>query len=407
MIVNMETMKELRLEMGLTQGKMAEKLGVSRQFYNKVENGNKPISESMKLAIEKIAEEKEKAEKDYSDRFKEQKASQVARLRVAEEQKEYINNVTTNRKMRVFCPSIEPSIDKIWITSMLTSSQDKYFRKYMQGLLSDLTELGVILVTNDGNGVKNGKYQWLIEGEDGKIFVEYGFLIKGENGLQRKLRVSYNPNKVGFDNRYLIKLMEYLGHDPVIRKFDVCKDFYGISLKHLITSHNAFRDSKLYVSKGGYRTYYFGDMNANGTRVYDKRGEKIEQDNHDIGYDCTRIETRVTLRKSAPLSCLISEVPNIAYPVLVGINGELTKASIGEDVDMNTFCNLKCILDGVLTVGEFDKNKRARLRKLLDGMATTTITLCETDVKIALLKYIEDYDFAYGSNYGYVNEFCF
>ena len=86
--------------------------------------------------------------------------------------------------------------------------------------------------------------------------------------------------------------------------------------------------------------------------------------------------------------------------MLVGINGALTKDIIGEEIDMNTFCNLKCILDGVLEVTEFDKRKRNKLRKLLDGMSTTTITLTTTDIKIAILKYIEDYSFTYGAFYG-------
>lgn len=400
MIVNIETMKELRLNLGLSQSKMAEKLGVSRPFYSQIEKGVKNIPEAIKVKISEMGDIYEEEQKEYSARFKEQKEAYKQVLEAEENKKEYIKEVTKHRKAKVFCPSIEPTVDKIWLSKLLDIDEDRRFKEYMRALLTNPNELGVVLVTQDGNCVKNGKYQWYIEGEDGKIFVEYGFYIKGSNGLQRLLKVSYNPNKVGFDNTYLVNLIGFLGDRPTVRKFDVCKDFYGVSLKHLITSHNAVRDSKKYTSKAGFKTLYFGDINDNGTRVYDKRGEKIEQDKNDIGYDCTRIETRVKLDKGTELIGIMSAIPNVNYPVLVGINGALTKDLIGEEIDMNTFCNLKCILDGVFEVIEFDKNKRSRLRKLLDGMATTTITLCQTDIKIALLKYIEDYSFTYEAFYG-------
>ena len=73
MIVNIETMKELRLNLGLSQSKMAEKLGISRPFYSQIEKGVKNIPEAIKVKVSEMGDIYEEEQKEYSARFKEQK----------------------------------------------------------------------------------------------------------------------------------------------------------------------------------------------------------------------------------------------------------------------------------------------------------------------------------------------
>lgn len=49
-----EDLKKVRKSLGLTQEEMAEKIGVSRSFYSKMEAGSKPISERSELLLSKI-----------------------------------------------------------------------------------------------------------------------------------------------------------------------------------------------------------------------------------------------------------------------------------------------------------------------------------------------------------------
>ena len=93
-----------------------------------------------------------------------------------------------------------------------------------------------------------------------------------------RIRVQYNPNKVKMDNPYLIRLMRYLGKNPLMRKFDVCKDYVGMNTKHFIPTSRGRREIRTYTSSKGSFTIQFGDMNNGGVRVYDKKGELSEKD---------------------------------------------------------------------------------------------------------------------------------
>lgn len=402
MIVNKITLKEFRQELGLSQTKMAERLGISRQFYNGVESGKKDISEALKVTIQSMKAEYDEEQKHYSERFKEQREMNSARLKAEEEKKEFNKEITANRKAGVFCPKLEPAIDMIWLNSELSSQMEYKFKDFMQYWLD--TDLRVDLITQMGNGVKQARYQWKVNTEEGLIYIHYGFVEPKTNKLGRRLTVQFNPNKVTFENKHLIELMGFLGSNPKVRKLDICKDFYGIDLRYILSKDNGKRDIEKVISssKGvaGGKTIYFGDMNNNGVRVYDKRAEILAKDGQDIGYDCARYEYRMKLPKAVELSEFNRSKVSTMFPVLVAVNREITKDMIGQDVDINLFCNLKLVIDGVLDLLDFDKKKRSKLKALLDGMATATMTLTEADCKIAFTKFYSDYVFCYECYYG-------
>lgn len=402
MIVNRITLKELRQELGISQTKMAERLGISRQFYNGIESGKKDISEALKVTIQSLKDEYEEEKKHYSETFKIQMEMNSARLKAEEEKKEFNNEITSNRKAHTFCPKIEPSIDMIWLTSELSSKMEYKFKDFMQYWLYN--DLRVHLITQMGNGVKQARYQWKVNTEQGSIYIHYGFLEQSTSKLGRRITIQFNPNKVTFENKYLIELIAFLGSNPKVRKLDICKDFYGIDLRYILSKDNGRRDIEkiLSSSKGssGGKTIYFGDMNNNGIRVYDKRAEILAKDGQDIGYDCARYEYRMKLPKSVELNEFNENKISTIFPVLVTVNRAVTKDIINQDIDINLFCNLKLIIDGVLDLLDFDKRKRSKLKSLLDGMATSTMTLTETDCKLAFTKFYSDYMFCYECHYG-------
>lgn len=66
MTITSDVIKSIRKELGLTQGKLAKALGLTRELINKMELGKLPISRASKIIITKFMEEKNLISEKYS-----------------------------------------------------------------------------------------------------------------------------------------------------------------------------------------------------------------------------------------------------------------------------------------------------------------------------------------------------
>lgn len=421
---NGNQMKILRKKLQLNQEGMGEKLGVTKNYISQLENGRRNITEEIDQILQELEQEYQDKMNSLSVKNKEYMEDFVNREIVDKERrKQLIEDIRKNRKQQGFNPSILPSVDMVW----LSSTMDKYlqieFEKEFLGfgsntkLISDI-DLQVDLVDKKYPTLQNGRYSLQFHSTDGMIYCEYMFLTKemGNKPIPR-IRVQYNPNKVKMDNPYLIRLMRYLGKNPLMRKFDVCKDYVGMNTKHFIPTSRGRREIRTYTSSKGSFTIQFGDMNNGGVRVYDKKGELSEKDKKNIPYECTRYEHRVTLKKSVDLYNLVQFGDdiiltyedgstnfdfnyNIDFPVLSMINREFTRETCGVDMNMVDMCCIRTLMEGDgITLWSFPKRDQNRLKKLIDHLQTDSITLTNVDIKQALITFITNYRQMYSINY--------
>lgn len=421
---NGNQMKILRKKLQLNQEGMGEKLGVTKNYISQLENGRRNITEEIDQILQELEQEYQDKMNSLSVKNKEYMEDFVNREIVDKERrKQLIEDIRKNRKQQGFNPSILPSVDMVW----LSSTMDKYlqieFEKEFLGfgsntkLISDI-DLQVDLVDKKYPTLQNGRYTLQFHSTDGMIYCEYMFLTKemGNKPIPR-IRVQYNPNKVKMDNPYLIRLMRYLGKNPLMRKFDICKDFVGMNTKHFIPTSRGRREIRTYTSSKGSFTIQFGDMNNGGVRVYDKKGELSEKDKKNIPYECTRYEHRVTLKKSVDLHNLVRFGDNVIltyedgstnfdfnynidFPVLSMINREFTRETCGVDMSMVDMCCIRTLMEGDgITLWSFSKRDQNRLKKLIDHLQTDSITLTNVDIKQALITFITNYRQMYSINY--------
>lgn len=421
---NGNQMKILRKKLQLNQEGMGEKLGVTKNYISQLENGRRNITEEIDQILQELEQEYQDKMNSLSVKNKEYMEDFVNREIVDKERrKQLIEDIRKNRKQQGFNPSILPSVDMVW----LSSTMDKYlqieFEKEFLGfgsntkLISDI-DLQVDLVDKKYPTLQNGRYTLQFHSTDGMIYCEYMFLTKemGNKPIPR-IRVQYNPNKVKMDNPYLIRLMRYLGKNPLMRKFDICKDFVGMNTKHFIPTSRGRREIRTYTSSKGSFTIQFGDMNNGGVRVYDKKGELSEKDKKNIPYECTRYEHRVTLKKSVDLHNLVRFGDNVIltyedgstnfdfnynidFPVLSMINREFTRETCGVDMSMVDMCCIRTLMEGDgITLWSFSKRDQNRLKKLIDHLQTDSITLTNVDIKQALITFITNYRQSYSINY--------
>ena len=187
------------------------------------------------------------------------------------------------------------------------------------------------------------------------------------------------------------------------RKFDVCKDYVGVSTQHVLDYDNAGKEVKTIIPNNpdGGITYYVGDMNNNGTRLYDKRAELLQKDKKEIAFDVSRMETRVKLPKALELSEIVGTKVKVRYPVFTVINKDLSLLENGEsDLDMVVYCQVIAVLDGKVSISRLSRAYKDKVRKFIDKMVTDTITLTAVDIQMAMLRFQQSYDFTYFSNYG-------
>ena len=421
---NGNQMKILRKKLQLNQEGMGEKLGVTKNYISQLENGRRNITEEIDQILQELEQEYQDKMNSLSVKNKEYMEDFVNREIVDKERrKQLIEDIRKNRKQQGFNPSILPSVDMVWLSSTMDKYLQMEFEKEFLGfgsnskLLSDI-DLQVNLVDKKYPTLQNGRYSLQFHSTDGMIYCEYMFLTKemGNKPIPR-IRVQYNPNKVKMDNPYLIRLMRYLGKNPLMRKFDICKDFVGMNTKHFIPTSRGRREIRTYTSSKGSFTIQFGDMNNGGVRVYDKKGELSEKDKKNIPYECTRYEHRVTLKKSVDLYNLVQFGDdiiltyedgstnfdfnyNIDFPVLSMINREFTRETCGVDMNMVDMCCIRTLMEGDgITLWSFPKRDQNRLKKLIDHLQTDSITLTNVDIKQALITFITNYRQMYSINY--------
>ena len=421
---NGNQMKILRKKLQLNQEEMGEKLGIKKSYVSQLENNRKEITEEIDQILQELEQEYQDKMNSLSVKNKEYMEDFVNREIVDKERrKQLIEDIRKNRKQQGFNPSILPSVDMVWLSSTMDKYLQMEFEKEFLGfgsnskLLSDI-DLQVDLVDKKYPTLQNGRYTLQFHSTDGMIYCEYMFLTKemGNKPIPR-IRVQYNPNKVKMDNPYLIRLMRYLGKKPLMRKFDICKDFVGMNTKHFIPTSRGRREIRTYTSSKGSFTIQFGDMNNGGVRVYDKKGELSEKDKKNIPYECTRYEHRVTLKKSVDLHNLVRFGDNVIltyedgstnfdfnynidFPVLSMINKEFTRETCGIDMSMVDMCCIRTLMEGDgISLWSFPKRDQNRLKKLIDHLQTDSITLTNVDIKQALITFITNYRQSYSINY--------
>lgn len=421
---NGNQMKILRKKLQLNQEGMGEKLGVTKNYISQLENGKRNITEEIDQILQELEQEYQDKMNSLSVKNKEYMEDFVNREIVDKERrKQLIEDIRKNRKQQGFNPSILPSVDMVWLSSTMDKYLQMEFEKEFLGfgsntkLISDI-DLQVDLVDKKYPTLQNGRYSLQFHSKDGMIYCEYMFLTKemGNKPIPR-IRVQYNPNKVKLDNPYLIRLMRYLGKNPLMRKFDICKDYVGMNTKHFIPTSRGRREIRTYTSSKGSFTIQFGDMNNGGVRVYDKKGELSEKDKKNIPYECTRYEHRVTLKKSVDLHNLVRFGDNVIltyedgstnfdfnynidFPVLSMINREFTRETCGVDMSMVDMCCIRTLMEGDgITLWSFSKRDQNRLKKLIDHLQTDSITLTNVDIKQALITFITNYRQSYSINY--------
>ena len=421
---NGNQMKILRKKLQLNQEEMGEKLGIKKSYVSQLENNRKEITEEIDQILQELEQEYQDKMNSLSVKNKEYMEDFVNREIVDKERrKQLIEDIRKNRKQQGFNPSILPSVDMVWLSSTMDKYLQMEFEKEFLGfgsnskLLSDI-DLQVNLVDKKYPTLQNGRYTLQFHSTDGMIYCEYMFLTKemGNKPIPR-IRVQYNPNKVKMDNPYLIRLMRYLGKNPLMRKFDICKDFVGMNTKHFIPTSRGRREIRTYTSSKGSFTIQFGDMNNGGVRVYDKKGELSEKDKKNIPYECTRYEHRVTLKKSVDLHNLVRFGDNVIltyedgstnfdfnynidFPVLSMINKEFTRETCGVDMSMVDMCCIRALMEGDgISLWSFPKRDQNRLKKLIDHLQTDSITLTNVDIKQALITFITNYRQSYSINY--------
>jgi len=421
---NGNQMKILRKKLQLNQEGMGEKLGVTKNYISQLENGRRNITEEIDQILQELEQEYQDKMNSLSVKNKEYMEDFINREIVDKERrKQLIEDIRKNRKQQGFNPSILPSVDMVWLSSTMDKYLQMEFEKEFLGfgsntkLISDI-DLQVDLVDKKYPTLQNGRYTLQFHSTDGMIYCEYMFLTKemGNKPIPR-IRVQYNPNKVKMDNPYLIRLMRYLGKNPLMRKFDICKDFVGMNTKHFIPTSRGRREIRTYTSSKGSFTIQFGDMNNGGVRVYDKKGELSEKDKKNIPYECTRYEHRVTLKKSVDLHNLVRFGDNVIltyedgstnfdfnynidFPVLSMINKEFTRETCGVDMSMVDMCCIRTLMEGDgISLWSFSKRDQNRLKKLIDHLQTDSITLTNVDIKQALITFITNYRQSYSINY--------
>lgn len=428
MLFNGNTMKQLRKKLKLNQEEMGEKLGIKKSYVSQLENGKKDLTTDLDEILQEMEQEyqdKLNSLSAKSKKYTEEYVNKTIIDRVKREQ--LITEIRENRKQQDFNPSVLPSVDMIWLsTTMDKFMSDEFEMEFLDKgkVEKKLSEIDLAIECKDLKypSLQKGRYQFTFHSKDGVIHVEYLFLTKdmGEVPVNR-LKVQFNPNKVKLDNPYLLRLMRYLGENPLCRKFDICKDFVGINTKHFIATDRAKKQMTKYYSTQGSLTLQFGDMNKGGVRVYDKKGELKEKDKKSISYECTRFETRVTLQKSIDLNNLIKFTDDIIlyyddgsvkldlnynklFPTLNMMNTDFTKESCGIAMTQTDINNIRTIMQGDCELWDFTKREQKKLKLLIDHLQTEVITLTNVDLKQALITFITDYKLMYDINYNYKME---
>lgn len=386
--------RRLRELFCLSQKDLAEDVGVSRPMITQLESGKKPLSEGMKDKLntyftnlkrerEELTEKRQTINNECKERFEEHQQTLKSK-------EDHIKSIEIQRKSQLFSPSVLPSLDMVWMTTMLDGHKKDIFE---QSFLFK-AEPNIEIYHNPNFDIKGSKYLITIHCTDVKITLRYGFKEKGMGSTTfNKLVVQFNPNKANMDNNQYLGLLFYLlGDNPIVTKFDVCKDYVGLEMGSLYVSNAQKKRNYQYINNSEGCTHYLGDKNSNGVMIYDKTKELLAKDNKDIGYDIIRYEHRRSKFGGIRLEELAHKLDCIDLPTLSAYDKMSLYVGGDEDgriekFDYMTFATASMILEGRIDSKELKSSNRYQHKKVmeyLETMALSNLSLSHTEIVRAL-----------------------
>lgn len=393
--------RRLREIFCLSQKDLAEDIGVSRPMITQLETGKKPLTDNMKnklnLYFTDLKKEREILTEKRQKKNKESRLRFEGHLKSIEDRQRYIKDIEIKRKSQFFNPSINASIDMIWMSTMLNGHRKEIFE---QSFLYKL-EPNFEVYHNPNFDIKGCKYLITIHCTDVKITLKYGFKEKGMgNQIFNKLVVQFNPNKADMENNQYLGLLFYLlGENPIVNKFDVCKDYVGLEMGSLFVSNSQRKRDYQYINNSKGTTHYLGDKNNNGVMIYDKTKELLYEDNKDIGYEVIRYEHRRSKFGSMRLDELSMNLSHLDLPTLSAYDKKSLFVG-GEDdrkiekFDYMTFATASMVLEGRIDSREIKSSNRYQYKKVmeyLDTMSLANLSLSHTEI----VKALEVFNFRY------------
>ena len=406
-IVSNSDIKRLREIFHISQKDLAEDIGVSRPMITQLESGKKPLSDNMKdklnLYFTDLKREREELtqqraiENDRANRIFEDHTKSI------KDKEQYIKDIEIERKSKIFNPSINASFDMVWMTTMLDGHRKQIFE---QSFLYKV-EPNIEIYHNPNFDIKGSKYLITIHCKDVKITLRYGFKEKGMGAeVFNKLVVQFNPNKADMDNnQYLGLLFWILGDNPIVTKFDVCKDYVGLDMGSLYVSNAQRKRNYQYINNSEGTTHYLGDKNNNGVMIYDKTKELLNKDSKDIGYDVIRYEHRRSKFGGLHLDRLATELDCIDLPTLSAYNKLALMPKPKEDgateiekFDYMTFATASMILEGRIDSKELKASNRYQYKKVmeyLEDMSLANLSLSHIEIVRAIEVFAYRYQRAY------------
>lgn len=399
--------KRLREIFHISQKDLAEDIGVSRPMITQLESGKKSLSEGMKSKLNLYFTELKKEREQLT----EQRAIENDRanrrfedhIQSINDKEQYIKDIEIERKSQIFNPSINASFDMVWMSTMLDGHRKQIFE---ESFLYKV-EPNIEIYHNPNFDIKGSKYLITIHCKDVKITLRYGFKEKGMGSeVFNKLVVQFNPNKADMNNnQYLGLLFWLLGDNPLVTKFDVCKDYVGLDMGSLYVSNAQRKRNYQYINNSDGTTHYLGDKNHNGVMIYDKTKELLNKDSKDIGYSVIRYEHRRSKFGGLHLDRLVTELDCIDLPTLSAYDKLSLMPKAKEDgvvevekFDYMTFATASMILEGRIDSKELKASNRYQYKKVMDyleGMALANLSLSHTEIVRAIELFNYRYQIAY------------
>ncbi len=174
------------------------------------------------------------------------------------------------------------------------------------------------------------------------------------------MKIEFNPSKSTDGTQAVFELLNEIISDKAVRliELDVAID---VPLKHseIYSVNVSGRNVHAYAT-----TRYFGQMHTDGyLKVYDKRKERLEQNNEDIGHELTRIEftVRPNGRDGVGYQRLLSH--EINYDKLYRIG------SVNEITDFYVKCVVLALMssENTMTFKNVPRLERKKIKAELDS----------------------------------------
>lgn len=423
-ILDVDDMKRMREIFNLTQQNLADDLGKSKSYIGQIESRKKNLTDNFKDTLNehftKLSKLKLMSIEQMKKENDEKRDKYISNLAKMEQRKATALDIIAMRKSATFSPSIIPSIDMIWLQTVLDGNK----KKILFDNFINVTDPQVEVTHSYPKQIeKDCQYLISIQCVDVHITAKFGFKTKDSNGdITNKLVVQFNPNKADFENNKYLQLLFYiLGNNPLCRKFDVCKDYVGVPMNTVSISNTQRKGTYQYISKGEGVTHYLGDINNNGIRVYDKRAEIKAKDSviidgelqvNDIGYECIRYEHRRTMKRATELSNITDELEGINLPVLSAYDCINLLCSNDDDIakskiDFMTYSTAVMVLEGRISATELKMSNRRQYNKVmqyLEAVKLDSMSLSDIEIVQAVVLFNDKYQNAYDTGYKAFNE---